>query len=638
MRRNRKALCLILVLILLLSSAVPVFAAHPFTDVPAGAWYTPYVDYVYENSLMNGISATAFAPGSNMSRGMVVTVLYRLEGEPSARGSTPFSDVPSGKYYTQPVAWAYENSIVNGISATRFDPDADITRQQLVTIFYRYAQSERLDTSVRGDLSAFADRGSISSFASDAFRWAVGCGIINGVDASTLAPAGNATRAQCAAILQRFICWANGDPILPGGAMLVAKAQDYSYFEEIPENAVQDLRYFAPKYLSVYRSPGKNYCRFSSLNTDAVKAYLAMMEANCNCTPTPEYHQSYSSSFRSWGLICNDFPDAKLIGQTFAKNKCHIDIWASRDSFGDKDYRINYSPDLVPFDLGYRMDPADEAHYSLLPQGKSVAEGLIRLADGSYQTTDGRLHTASGSAAVIRNGQLLSGSVGYDHDDEELTVTGFRDGESFRFVNEGPELAQDDIFRSYELEDEDYIFQIICGEKTYSKNYNSDYYDTLSIRVMYYNPQGDAVFYIYADLAEDVEAGPETLEILAAVRIAPPVEEPMPDFDQADLITVNGRTVDNPISITLDDILEIEYTYREWDSSYHTFEWDIVEGAELVKVYGAYDSRTFFPQATGQVVVRMRYGYSVEEPDVLTGYPRRVAKSRNYTYTINITG
>lgn len=634
MRKIKTTLCLILSLILILSSAVPVFAAAPFTDVPSDKWYAPYVEYVYENGLMTGTTGTTFSPDTNMSRAMVVTVLYRLEGEPDASATLPFTDVPAGKYYTGAVRWSYENGIVNGTSDTAFSPDSYITREQLVTIFYRYAQSKELDTSARADLTGYSDRSSIANFAKDAFCWAVSSGIINGTTDTTLSPKGNATRAQCAAILQRFIEWMEENS---GKDELVAQEQDYAYFEEIPENAVQDLRYFAPKYLTVYKSPGTDYCRFSYLNTDAIYAYLEMMEAECNCTPTDAFHQSYSGSFNSWGLICNDFPDAKQISQTFAKNKCHIDIWTSRSSYGDTSYRINYSSDLVPFDLGYRIDPADAEHYSLLPQGESVASGLMRMADGSYQTTDGRLRTAVGSATVVREGTGLSASANYDIDGDELRITGYWDEEEILFINDGPALAQDDIFRAYELEDDDYTFRIICGEDSYSQNYNSDYFETISLRVMYYEPEGDAVFYIYARLSDDAENAPKELEALAAVSLAPPVEEPMPEYDEDDLITVNGLYDDDPITITMNDILEIEYNHREWDSSYHTFEWEIIEGAELVKVYGAYDSRTFFPQDTGVVVVRMRYGYSVEEPDVLTGYPRRNPKSKTYTYSIIIT-
>ena len=177
--------------------------SHPFTDVPSGSWYEEAVQYVYENGLMSGVSEDAFGPDLTTSRAMVVTILYRLAGSPET-GSADFADVPADQYYAAPVAWASSCGVVSGYSADTFGPNDPITREQMALILYRFAQEQKQDTSKRGDLTVFADADQISSYAVDALSWANAQGLINGVDAVTLSPAGRATRAQAATILTQF--------------------------------------------------------------------------------------------------------------------------------------------------------------------------------------------------------------------------------------------------------------------------------------------------------------------------------------------------------------------------------------------------------------------------------------------------
>ena len=169
--------------------------------MPADAWYTEAVEYVTEKSLMNGTGETAFSPMLSMSRSMLVTVLYRLAGEPEA-GACPFTDVPDGTWYTDAVIWAAENGIVTGVSETSFVPDAAITRESLAVILYRYADVK--EQGEKGDLTAFADGASVSEWAADAMSWAVGEGILTGKGGGTLDPQGTATRAEVATMLMRF--------------------------------------------------------------------------------------------------------------------------------------------------------------------------------------------------------------------------------------------------------------------------------------------------------------------------------------------------------------------------------------------------------------------------------------------------
>lgn len=178
--------------------------AMPFTDV-TGHWAMDAIAYVYENGLMNGIGGTAFAPNDPMNRAMLAAILYRMAGEPAgADKDAPFSDVERNTWYTDAVSWTSERGIASGIGNGRFAPMDTITREQLATMLYRYAQVSGLDTSAVGALSKFADGGKVSAWAADGMRWAVGSGLLTGKSANTLDPTGTATRAEVAAILMRF--------------------------------------------------------------------------------------------------------------------------------------------------------------------------------------------------------------------------------------------------------------------------------------------------------------------------------------------------------------------------------------------------------------------------------------------------
>lgn len=196
-------LCLALMLSLLPTAALAAKSSLPFTDVESSDWYYDAVQYVYENSMMSGTGDSTFSPNTTTTRGMIVTVLHRLEGCPNAAG-TSFTDVDSGAYYATAVAWASSRGIVDGYGNGKFGPNDTITREQMATILYRYAVYSGYDVSAKGDLSQFADQASVSSYAAEAMAWAVDVGLISGVGNNTLAPRNGATRAQVAAILMRF--------------------------------------------------------------------------------------------------------------------------------------------------------------------------------------------------------------------------------------------------------------------------------------------------------------------------------------------------------------------------------------------------------------------------------------------------
>ncbi len=176
---------------------------NSFTDVKEADWFYDAVKYVQEKGLMNGIGGTAFGPHGTATRGMIVTILYRLEGTPAA-GANGFTDVAAGKYYADAAAWAAANQIVSGYGGGRFGPEDSITREQLAVILMNYARVKGYDVSARADLSAFSDAASVSGYAKDAMAWANASGLIKG-DGGKLIPDGNAERAQVAVILQRFM-------------------------------------------------------------------------------------------------------------------------------------------------------------------------------------------------------------------------------------------------------------------------------------------------------------------------------------------------------------------------------------------------------------------------------------------------
>ena len=176
----------------------------PFTDVSTSDWFYDDVAFVYENGLFSGTDSRSFSPNASMTRAMLVTVLYRLEGEPTVTGRSSFTDVRSGTYYEKAVIWAAANGIVTGTDSTSFSPDAKVTREQLAAILYRYAQYRKLDTDASAKLNSFTDADSVSAYASEALGWAVSEGLINGASGK-LMPKGDATRAQVAAILHRFV-------------------------------------------------------------------------------------------------------------------------------------------------------------------------------------------------------------------------------------------------------------------------------------------------------------------------------------------------------------------------------------------------------------------------------------------------
>ena len=183
----------------------PGTGANPFTDVSEKDWFYGDVMFVYENGLMLGTSKTLFSPHGTATRGMMATILWRMEGSPVPKGKNSFTDVEAGKWYADAITWTAENGIFAGYGKDKFGPDDPITREQLAAIFYRYADYKGYDLTVKGNLDKFKDADKITDYAKTAMQWAVGSGLVKGKSGNLLDPQGTATRAEIAAMLHRFI-------------------------------------------------------------------------------------------------------------------------------------------------------------------------------------------------------------------------------------------------------------------------------------------------------------------------------------------------------------------------------------------------------------------------------------------------
>ena len=202
----KKLFCMILAALMLVGTVAAVSAADasPFSDVKTTRWSYGAINYAVEKGYMNGIGDGKFDPAGSMTRGMVVTVLYRREGSPAVTFRNDFSDVKAGKYYSDAVIWAKDEGVVNGITETTFEPNGKITREQLATMLSRFSERCLVSVPERADLSGYPDNDRIHSYAKDAMAWANEANLIKGMNDGTLSPRGNATREQFATILKRF--------------------------------------------------------------------------------------------------------------------------------------------------------------------------------------------------------------------------------------------------------------------------------------------------------------------------------------------------------------------------------------------------------------------------------------------------
>lgn len=236
---KKRMIAIALAFTLAFGFTIPAFAATvtDFTDVPAGSWYYDAVEYAASNGLFSGTTSTTFSPGMAMTRGMFVTVLGRLDGVPDSYGrtkTTPFNDVTQADYFFPYTAWANDNGVVSGLGDGSFNPNGEITREQIAAILFRYAEKSGYELTYSGDkYNAFIDTQSVSSYAVASMQWATTHGIING-DGGKLSPKENATRAQVAQIFLNFTHLKSGSPSEPDEPENPVDWENYNPTYDVP--------------------------------------------------------------------------------------------------------------------------------------------------------------------------------------------------------------------------------------------------------------------------------------------------------------------------------------------------------------------------------------------------------------------
>lgn len=410
------------------------------------------------------------------------------------------------------------------------------------------------------------------------------------------------------------------------GMQTVASSVDLAAMFELPDNVLPNLYDWSQGEASYDGEPSEldgNQVLYYWTEMDIVKEYVAMLQKN-GYTLVDEYDEF--SGIHSWGLICNEASSAGMLEMMFTDTPCHVSIhWT--DSSRHK-FTMYVSPDIQVRDTGVRRDGSVA---DILPQGVSAGAGLVRLADGSYQTSDGRLTTSIGNAMVIRDGTTYNTGARYCISDggEQLWVEDYYRNEGIFLEFPENSLMEGDLFRREELmrwrpiEEskgslDGFVYNttaiaIAHGENWVGPGMNEEYYEALTLRLMYYDKGGDAVFYIYARFQED---GPKEVEALCAVNMA----------------NANSTTIEDATILKVGNTVTLKYSHKEHNSKYHTYEWNIIEGDSRVSISYVGDTCDVTALYPGVATVTVTYHYSKEEPDVLTGISRTVDKTISEKY------
>lgn len=365
------------------------------------------------------------------------------------------------------------------------------------------------------------------------------------------------------------------------------------------------------------------------VSTEVVEEYVRMLQAN-GFTLVDEYYFSYRDTFRAWALTCDAVPDAETIKMQYEDTACHVSIWTA--DADNKRYRIDISPSLQFCDTGLRMDGTVA---QLTISGPSAGAGLLRMPDGSYQTTDGRLSAFVGTAAVIRDGQSYTCDARWEAEngDERLWVENYYRNEGFLFevpqnsLMEGDLLQIDDVMREryYVTEKGRFagynwhtpLFAIAYDGIWKGPELHSTDFEAVTIRLMYYQSGGEAVYYVYAKLKN---SQPGEVEALAVV----------------DMSVGSGGSFGDAMRLAVGDIITLNYAGEEFGAHYHVYEWTITDGAGNVTIETSGKSCRVTALSKGIATITVTYRYGVDEPNVLTGNPTPTEKSKTQSYNIII--
>ena len=417
------------------------------------------------------------------------------------------------------------------------------------------------------------------------------------------------------------------EPSAPAEPVTVVLPVDLSAPKEIPANALPDLHYWSGRVIGYADEPSLDgskaqYIEYGCKSAEGKAIFLEYLEAlQQNGWTLVEHYKKYGES---WGFLYDAAgEDVRTVGQMYTDTPCHFTVYNDGGIM-----RFILSTDITVCDTGLRRDGTAG---DLTPQGPSAGAGLIRLPDGSYQTSDGRLTASVGTATVLRDGTAYTTAAEYAEGDT-LHIDGYYRNESIFFRAKAGYLMEGDILTQREMRQwkqystdkgsqNSYKYDTVADlSVAHNGEWRSPSYASLSsakmdvctARVMYMDDGGDAVFYFYARF---FEGEPKEIEALCAVSTA----DDEGAFGKATYIGVG-------------DSVKLNYPRREYGSDYHTFDWELVEGDGKVALDAVGDTCTVTALKPGTAIVRVSYGYSVEQADVLTGTPRTASRHKSETY------
>lgn len=413
-------------------------------------------------------------------------------------------------------------------------------------------------------------------------------------------------------------------------AVTVAQPLDLDTLFAAPDNAVQDFHYWTDKEFPYESNPSRDkgpQVHHYVLDAQAMAEYAQMLQENG--FTLVKYHNQ-SDKFVEWSLASDRCPDAATITSVYSQTECHVNIWRSDNN---RKFRVDVSEDLRVCDIGLRRDGVTA---DVKPQGQSAGAGLIRLADGSYQTSDGRLTAPAGTAMVLRDGTAYNTTATFDLDrGYEGIMTGDYYRDQFIYLKHAENsLMTGDIFREQDLAGES-VFEDLDNDSVTGRSFGSkpgvvlshgekallpcfvqDNFEQLTMRVMYYEKGGDAVYYVYGRFADNKE--PKEVEALIAVNMA------------------GDGVVEDATYMKAGSTVKLVYTHREFGTKFDVFKWEVIDGQGKVSISSTGDTCEVTGTAPGLAIVRVTYEYGVEEPDVLTGNMRTVTKAITQDYNFVI--
>jgi len=416
-------------------------------------------------------------------------------------------------------------------------------------------------------------------------------------------------------------------PIFKKEPVTVTAPLDFSGYNSVPDNALPDLLYWADGAAEYEDEPTRNEdVQVYEYETSpaVIEEYIDML-----CQNGYTLVDTYSiSDLACWGLMC-DAVDATTQPLIFTDTPCHVAIWTN----GMEEFRIDVPFELAVCDTGTRRGGATR---DLAPEGPSAAAGLLRLPDGSYQTSDGRLTTSVGSAAVLRDGQSYSCEASLiidgEREIESLWIENYYRNEGIYFESPEAYLMPDDVFLMSDVSRERYydtdkdsqdsynwggLYASVCHNGEWvCPTWNDNRFAALTVRIMYDDKGGDRVYYIYARFNR---GEPTEIEALCAV----------------DSNSKTGNLSDARY-LSVGDTTTIHYEWEEFGSKYHVYDWEVIEGEGNVVLDGVGNDCEVTAIRPGVAVVRMTYSYTEEEPDVLTHEMRDIGHERTEEYAFVI--